>query len=380
MLLPSLSADFSRDYAKLSKKVLAEIQRSIYALEPHEIPEFIRGVFKRNKVDEKTQKLMLEYIAKGAAFGIGAKSLAQPATFAKVWLNRVYDAEGVTLSSRLHDLTRHVELIEVLQDAMRANESWGMAAQAVFKKGIQSADVAEDVKDLMQQARKLYRVSGDLDGYAGYKVQIRAAQRRIDRLINPSTSKLKRAYQSVLDITEESSRAAVTRAAHYAEYFKEKYNTERLFNTNLSRAYGQSRIVEMQSNEDVIACHSMLNSQHQGNDICDFYANADLYGMGPGVFPKNHLPPYPYHPWCMCKLIDVYAGEVEPADASDFDPKEGEKYLKSLSADERKELLGKAGAEAFKESPNKWRDYLKSYNDPERVTAKISKEVLYGKD
>ncbi|MCX6224230.1 MAG: hypothetical protein NTV01_05690, partial [Bacteroidia bacterium] len=144
--------------------------------------------------------------------------------------------------------------------------------------------------------------------------------------------------------------------------------------------YGQSRIVEMQNNEDVIACKSRLNSGHDERDICDFYAEADLYGMGPGVFPKNHMPPYPYHPFCKCVLADVYIGEVQPATAEDFNAERGRKYLGSISASDRKDLLGVGGSQRFKENPKKWEKYLKNYERPIEQKAQIPLSVLYGEE
>jgi hypothetical protein len=379
MSLKSISDQFRREYGVIIYKALAEIARDISDKSPEEVADFIRSVFKKHGVDIKTQKVMFNYIIKGAAFGIGAKSIASPIAFKKTYLDKVYDSQGVKLSSRLHDLSRHDELISALKEAARGKESWNLAAQAIFKKGIEKADIATDISSLMSKARKVFRLSDDSDAYVQYRREVGVAQRRIDRLINPDTSKLKRAYQSVLDITNKSSIQAVESTVKYAGYFKEKYNTERLTTTELSRAYGQARIVEMQSNDDVVGIRVVLNSQHSGRDICDFYAESDFYGLGPGGFPKDHMPPYPFHPWDMCKLEEIYAGEFPEKTASDFDPKQGEKYLNRLSVDDRKELLGVSGNESFSENPKKWREYLKGYNDPVKVKAKIPLEVLQGK-
>lgn len=379
MSLATISSRFEREYSRISARCLAEIERGIYNVPPSDVREYIIRIFRKYGYNEQVEKLALEYITRGAAFGISARDLAKPAVFRKVWLNKVYDASGVNFSSRINDLSRHDELIRELAGAMNAKKSWGMAAQNIFDKGIQQADVAKDVDNLLKQARKVYGIADDSEAYAAYKRQVRSVQRRIDKLVKPDKSTLKRAYQNILDVTNKSSKAAVERAAKYAGYFKEKYNTERLVNTEISRAYGQSRIVEMQADDDVVAVRSVLNSQHSIYDICDAYAEMDLYGMGEGVFPKNHMPPYPYHPWCQCKLEDVYIGEVQKKSGRDFDPQNGEKFLKSLSADERRSLLGARGSGNFERNPKTWQRELKGYHKPEYVTAKIPLEVLHGK-
>jgi hypothetical protein len=43
-----------------------------------------------------------------------------------------------------------------------------------------------------------------------------------------------------------------------------------------------------------------LSKSHKVTDICDTLASQDLYGLGPGVYPKDKLLPKPAHPHCIC--------------------------------------------------------------------------------
>jgi hypothetical protein len=130
----------------------------------------------------------------------------------------------------------------------------------------------------------------------------------------------------------------------------------------------------------VVGVQYMLSSGHPVEDVCDAVTNSDLYGMGPGVYPKDHLPPFPLHIQCLCSIEHVYIGEAKEATASDFDPKRGEKFIKSLSKGEQESLMGVGGRKEFLDNPKDWRGYVKGWNNPQKVTKKdlIPKDKLYG--
>ena len=65
------------------------------------------------------------------------------------------------------------------------------------------------------------------------------------------------------------------------------------------------------NDDDVVALKWQLNSRHPVCDICDVYANADFYGLGRGIYPKDKFPTLPAHPHCMCKILPVYDFEVD---------------------------------------------------------------------
>ena len=50
-----------------------------------------------------------------------------------------------------------------------------------------------------------------------------------------------------------------------------------------------------------------LSSKHEALDACDFYADADLWGLGPGVYPKAEAPIPPFHVGCLCMLSPIIA-------------------------------------------------------------------------
>ena len=376
--LESLASDFERKYEPVLDKLYKEIQAGIEDVPPSEVADFVRKIFQKYNIDDRTEKIMLDFIIQGASIGIGQK-IDKPVMFRQWWLNKSYDSEGVVFSERINDLARADEMIDILKESLRVCKSWNQTSYDLLRSGIQQGDVSKPIQTCISNARKIGGLVDDSEFAAQYASDLRKAQRAIDLLKDPDTSTLRRAYQNVVNLTKTSSEKAIEKAAKYAVYFKQKFNTERIAITELSRAYGQARIVEMQSDSSIIGCQIALSPDHPKQDICDLYANADLYGMGPGMYPKDQLPPYPFHPFCLCFLNDIFSGETDEASASDFDETGGKKYLQNLSADERKELLGIAGSKEFKNNPDSWPDLLKGYNEPEKVTGKIPLNLLYGK-
>ncbi len=49
----------------------------------------------------------------------------------------------------------------------------------------------------------------------------------------------------------------------------------------------------------------------------NFFADADMYGLGKGVYPKDKAPPIPLPPHCMCRLEEVFSWELDIGEAGD---------------------------------------------------------------
>jgi len=49
----------------------------------------------------------------------------------------------------------------------------------------------------------------------------------------------------------------------------------------------------------------ILSASHPKYDICDEITSADRHGMGPGAYPIDEAPEYPFHPNCLCIMTMV---------------------------------------------------------------------------
>ncbi len=70
----------------------------------------------------------------------------------------------------------------------------------------------------------------------------------------------------------------------------------------MASAYNDGAIAKYMEGDDIETVQWKLSSAHPCYDICDLYANADLYRLGKGIFPKDKVPMLPVHPNYMCHL------------------------------------------------------------------------------
>ncbi|HRY16409.1 MAG TPA: hypothetical protein P5330_11130 [Candidatus Competibacteraceae bacterium] len=86
-------------------------------------------------------------------------------------------------------------------------------------------------------------------------------------------------------------------------------NARRVFRTEMNRAHGEAYRAGAGAHPDVIGERFVLSPNHPKADICDEYARADDYGLGPGVYPVGKAP-WPAHPNTMSYLEAVFRHEV----------------------------------------------------------------------
>ena len=78
------------------------------------------------------------------------------------------------------------------------------------------------------------------------------------------------------------------------------------------------------------------------------YAEADLYGLGKGVFPKDAAPVNPAHPHCLCHYAPVYRRELEGRKRSDNVEENGRAWLAKQPLHIRQAILGVKGEQEWK--------------------------------
>lgn len=122
-------------------------------------------------------------------------------------------------------------------------------------------------------------------------------------------------------------------------------NALRLFRTELNRAHGEAYQHGAGSNPDVIGMKFNLSPNHPRYDICDFYAKANLHGLGPGVYPIGQVP-WPAHPNTMSYLTAVFRDEVSAADRNGRQAPLD--WLRGLKEPQQEQVLGAAKARALR--------------------------------
>lgn len=131
---------------------------------------------------------------------------------------------------------------------------------------------------------------------------------------------------------------------------------ERIARTEAARAWADGFAEKYMDDDSVVAFKWKLASRHPKFDICDLYADANLYGLGKGIYPKTATPRLPVHPHCLCHLAPVYQSELKGKKAVDQLEEGGRAWLEKQSLYHRQQILGIQGAKAFanRDSWTKW--------------------------
>ena len=208
--------------------------------------------------------------------------------------------------------------------------------------------------------------------------QVRRARRQVERLGQGGAPNqaLKTAYSELLDAVVNGSEKALSRSVHTAAEEKSRYVAERIARTEAARAWADGFAEKYMDDDSVVAFQWKLASRHPKFDICDLYADANLYGLGKGIYPKNATPRLPVHPHCLCHLAPVYRSELKGKKAVDQLEEGGRAWLEKQSLYHRQQILGIQGTKAFanRDSWTKWaRNYspevMRAPNKPRLINA-----------
>lgn len=121
------------------------------------------------------------------------------------------------------------------------------------------------------------------------------------------TPALKASYLQALDALEKGAGFdRLSRQLRIAWFERNRYFANRIAQTELHRSYETQKASEMMGDDALSWVQVRMSNTHPKVDICDFHARANLYGMGPGIYPKAKAPRPPFHPFCRCITAPRY--------------------------------------------------------------------------
>ena len=169
------------------------------------------------------------------------------------------------------------------------------------------------------------------------------------------TGALRAAYMELLDAIDavEGGVGAdyLDKKLNVAFNEKMRYFSNRIAQTELHRAYAIEQAREIMADEAVKFVQWRLNPAHPVEDICDYFAGVDLYGLGRGVYPKALAPVAPAHPFCKCVLSKLFDIEGEPVIDGDAELS----YFNKLPPDQQRKVAGsKKKLERIKAGESAW--------------------------
>jgi len=402
-----LIAEYTGRFISLSELVAEEVIQLLK--EGNDVNTAVSTALSNNRFFGRHETILVHvlYLAAAAGAGVDPEKIAHPAQVKRILLHEAWSPDQMNLSSRLHGTNQIMrrEIVNTIQTAMRQQEGFNKMARTLFDgyhsgdKVLKDADLPKYLEDLKAAARRVS--GGDYDAFKKFNTAYKRALHSINNLAanDAPTLNLKIGYSSVLEaakalatgtltpaqerrlnrqglgtLTElkkainQLNQEALEKAIWVAVQEKSRYHADRIARTELAAAYGEAFFAQSMDDPDVIAYRWQLSDRHIHTDICDFNAKANLYGLGPGVYPKKKFPKFPAHPHCLCPLSEVFEGrldmdftkEAKMLDNAQFSEAAGRKFIKSLSAQEQQDLLGVEGLKAFKAGES-WQIHLQNW-------------------
>lgn len=309
---------------------------------------------KESIVDDMVKAFTSGYIKAGVAVGVDIGDIPFSSESISTAMQKAWAKDNLNLSHRLHSRGSAVrkEVGDILKSTIGKGNTNKKIATELFNRGV--IDTAE-LPQFMDQVAKL-----PIDTSAEEKRKLlRKVQRQVSKR---TTAGLRAGYSEVIKAVESDNESKLAKAIEIATEEKTRYHAERIARTETTRAYADGQVSRYKDDDDIVAFQWKLGTRHPVFDICDFYANADLYGMGKGVYPKDKVPTLPAHPHCMCRLKPIVDGMIDNSTPKENIEHGGMDLLKSLSVKEQERLLGVHGRVAVLDGKAQWQDHLRGWD------------------
>lgn len=352
--LRRIVARFERRFRKEARDIIRILLRALRRGVP--VEQAVRRLGEVYNMDDLDAAL---FEAACSGYGIlpqdvpQAQRAAWGAALAKSW-----NTDGMRLSKRLHGGSKAMReaIITTVKTEMKAGNTWRQAARKLYDGyGYGHVIKGDGLPKYMEEAIAAIRSDPLLMNQATKK-----ALRQIEQLSQHGapTVPLRVAYRKLVAAAETGVDKKLEKAIYQAVNEKSRYIADRIARTEIARAYGDGFFLRVKQNPNIVAVRWKLSRRHPKRDICDLYANADLFGLGKGVYPKDKAPTYPAHPHCLCDLSEIVVGDVDMDQEHEQVAQGGEEYLKRLKPHELESILGVDGAKRWKAGAD-WQDFLK---------------------
>lgn len=338
--------------------------------------------FRQLNVDPDLQRIVGAAVVQSVAAGYGlTPSVSASVRAQSTALDQHWDSRGMTLSQQVHGTVGGFR--QALDDALRQSFAQGrsvqQAARAIYD-GYQPGRTptgpfaaivpATPARGGNAPAPALPQVIESAINAAGMlspkdRAQLDVLRSRISSYASGlQSAPLRTAYMDLARRLNRIGTESFQRAVYVATEEKARYFADRIARTEAARAWGAAFRDEQMKDDMVTGIRTRTSGAHNIFDICDFHARADLYGMGPGCFPKDRLPSYPYHPHCGCILSPIRKRRPSDPGPRDGGPDvaAGAATLRAMRQHERSRLLTIAGANTLKVDPASWPRTMRHWN------------------
>lgn len=368
--LKRLLRQFSAKYGEKGKAAAADIERRIKAGEAAD--EAVAAALKSAGMEEWLTTSVSNLLITEAGTQLPAALKASiTAEEILTMLSNPWDGSGMKLSEKLHGAEKEMRaaIVSAIKGQVKRNASITQLAAALYdgykeEHIVRKQQLPQYLSELMTAYRRS-RENLSVKELRELARQISQTERQWRRLVRDETTynHYKTALGTLLAAIEKGKEKSLSNAIYAAVHEKGRYVAERIARTEGARAWYDAFTAKYDEDESVAAYRWKLGSRHPHYDICDLYAEADLYGLGTGVFPKDKAPQLPAHPHCLCHYSPVYKSELEGRTERDNIQKGGAEYIKKLTQTQKEKLLGVKGSLAYLRD-NDWTKHARGWAWP----------------
>lgn len=305
-------------------------------------------------LEKELQKQLEEAMKRGAGEEIPINAIHDA-------LSLVWSPDNLTLSERTTKGSKEItaQAASIIAEAIKKGKSVQKTALALFDGyGYGHVLPTQDIPEFMKKLSEI----GKLTDYKGqtFRKTLRDVERQLKRV---NVQGMKIAYRKVKEAIETGNEKKINKAVYVATQERTRYFARRIARTELARAYGDGAMAKWENDGDCVAFQWKLSTGHPFCDICDLYANADLYGMGKGIFPKDKVPTLPVHPNCMCHLRPVMSGSklLKSETPKARIEEGGREWFAKQSLPNRQRILGVYGEKNVK-AGRSWTEKARGYS------------------
>jgi hypothetical protein len=266
--------------------------------------------------------------------------------------------DGVSLSSRIRRNHRVIEreMAGTMQRSIRAGESITRRAERLIDVDDLRVGIGRHVDDLADAARAA-RATANPSAYRS----------RINRLGSSAAPEysLRAATEQLVNELRTAAPEEIDGIVERFVLEKARYQARMIARTETIAAYRRAFVAEQENKPHVVGIRWTLSGSHPRPDVCDILAGQDLYGMGPGGYPKDAVPEHP-HPLCTCGISSIVdtkfirrelaAERGEPEPPRDWESGErvtGAEWLARQPEATQRRLLGPTRLRVFQSEPNR---------------------------
>lgn len=274
--------------------------------------------------------------------------------------------DGLSLSNRIRRNTRALEreMAGTIQRSIRAGESLTRRAERLLDADDLRVGIGRHVDDLAQAARDA-RVLGDQSVFEDVVSAYRSRINRLGSSAAPEYS-LRAATEQLVKELRDAAPEEIDGIVERFVLEKARYQARMIARTETIAAYRRAFVEQQAEKPHVVGIRWVLSTvPTRKPDVCDIMANQDLYGLGPGGYPKDAVPEHP-HAHCACTLASVIdrqfmrrelaretGAEEPPRDWESGERVTGAEWLAQQPEATQRRLLGPTRLRVFREQPNR---------------------------